>query len=172
MQILQADADHNLLFALLPELTHDGNTFFVHEVSAHLNLALNFRDLRLDHPTHKVADKLTAGTVLRAYGHSGEVGAFERHSLHRNLLVDDIINEEAAQIASTIPRGRTYFATFAGMLFTIGRLTVPDSVTCLVVEATLIDEWLVVAHAIFKGFLQQVEVWTFVFRRGQLKARV
>ena len=172
MQILQTNADHDLLFALFPELTHDGDTLFVHEVSAHLNLALNFRDLRLDHPTHKVADKLTAGTVLRTYGNSGKVGAFKRHSLHCNFLVDDIINEEAAQIAGTIPRGGAYFAAFAGMLLTIGRLTVPDSVTCLVVQAALIDEWLIVAHAIFKGFLQQVEVWTFVFRRGQLKARV
>jgi len=126
----------------------------------------------LNHPTHKVADKLTAGTVLRAYGNGGKVRAFERHSFHRNFLVDDIINKETAQIAGTIPRGGAYFATFAGMLFTIGRLTVPNSVTGFVVQAALVDEWLVVAHAIFKGFLQQIEVWSFVFRRSQLQAWV
>ena len=172
LQILQTNADHNLLFAFLPELTHDGDTFFVHEIGAHFNFALDFGDLRLDHPAHKVTHQLTAGTIFRTNGDSGEVRAFEGHSLHCHFLVDDVINEEAAQIASTIPRGGTYFATFAGMFLAIGRLTVPNSVTRLVVEAALVNERLVVAHAIFKGFLQQIEVWTFVFRRGQLQARV
>ena len=172
LQVLGADADHYLFFPLLPELTHDGDAFLIHEISAHLNFALNLWDLRLDHPAHKVADKLTAGTVLGTNWNSGKIGAFERHAFHGDLLVDDIINEEDAEITGAIPRRGSYLAAFTGMLLAISGLAVPDSVTGLVVKPTLVDKRLVITHAIFKGFLQQTEARSLVFSRCQLQAWV
>ena len=172
LQVLQANTDHHFLFPLLPELTHDGDAFLIHEIGAHLNLTLNFGDLRLDHPTHKVTDKLTTRTVFRTNGNSGKIGPFERHAFHGNLLVDDVINEEYTQIAGAVPRRGRYFAAFTGMLLAVSGLAVPNSVTGLVVKPTLINKRLVITHAILKGFLQQVEARSLVFSRCQLQAWV
>ena len=172
LQVLQANTDHHFLFPLLPELTHDGDAFLIHEIGAHLNLTLNFGDLRLDHPTHKVTDKLTTRTVFRTNGNSGKIGPLKRHAFHGNLLVDDVINEEYTQIAGAVPRRGRYFAAFTGMLLAVSGLTVPNSVTGLVVQPALINKRLVITHAILKGFLQQVEARSLVFSRCQLQAWV
>ena len=172
LKVRQLDVDQNLFAALLPELTHDRDALFIEVIGAQLDFPVDLGNLGLDQPTHEVADLRGAVAVGAFHRHGGQGGPLERHELHGDLLVDDVIDQKHAEIGGAIPRGGAGLAALAGVLLAVSRLTVPNSVTGLVVQPALVDVRLVVADTVLKRLFQQAKVRTLILGGSQLQAGI
>ena len=155
LKVGQLQRQQRFLAGDLPELAGGGDTFLAEVVSEQFNLTVDLRNLRLHQPLHEIADDLGAFEVIAFDWHRHQLRFAESHAQHRHLGVDRLVGQENPQVGRAIPWGRISLRALARVLAAVGRLAVPQRVTCVVVFTTLVNVRLKVGQAKLKVTLER-----------------